>query len=810
MSCGRSDDDAPDNAISLQSTMTEPAGRPPNPAPTQPGAARPPGATPLQIAQNAPDAGRLRIGGDQLLKLGTVVADRYEVNALLGRGGFGEVYRARHTGTHEMVALKVLRPELLAESAAVDRFTAEARLCASLRHPNTVRVFDFGQTPEKALYLAMEFLEGESLEEILARGPLPPKRAVHIVNQVLRSLSEAHGRKIVHRDLKPDNVFVGSLAGEADFVHVIDFGIAKFLAEGANAALTQAGAIIGTPHYMSPEQIRGETLDARADLYSVGVLLFRCLSGRHPYDGDTTFAILAAHLTEALPSLQPYHIDRCLEAIVVRALSRDRQARYATADLFRAALEHWQASASAEVDAASTQISMDVLKPHAAGKLAEPSLPPGAQTVVTAPGADPELQQTTVGPPPEMTAVDRVPRPPVALPIPPPPAKAPGGGKSAPPGKVSHHAKASPPTRPADAQAQTTAEPMPPQLAHLAAGRPLETAVISTQSSQVLVLVPASEKNAGVAGDSQRPRPGTAPPPRRSGAEPVRLNSDSGRARAAAAARGEVADNATVAMNILAPQVETAVVSLEDVQRRPEKTGEVRAAQTKGKSAWPLALGALLTLLLAGGAAWWFLFASGDSGAPAPQNQPESSSLPAKAAPTPTPLVPSPAQAVAAAPVAAAPAAPAVAAAVPASAESATADSDKGSLGAAPTPVAAERSPPVPAAAAARPSAAGDAAAEKPGQGPRHPGKSADAGTEKSHRPAKACPGAPGGKEWCATCPAARDLTSSSPHYCACLQHNGETSGLAYYCKCVFTKEYHKVGSTPYCKCNPRDPACHE
>lgn len=789
--------------------MTEPAGRPPSPAPTQPGAARPPGATPLQIAQNAPDAGRLRIGGDQLLRLGTVVADRYEVNALLGRGGFGEVYRARHTGTHEMVALKVLRPELLAESAAVDRFTAEARLCASLRHPNTVRVFDFGQTPEKALYLAMEFLAGESLEEILARGPLPPKRAVHIVNQVLRSLSEAHGRKIVHRDLKPDNVFVGSVAGEADFVHVIDFGIAKFLAEGANAALTQAGAIIGTPHYMSPEQIRGETLDARADLYSVGVLLFRCLSGRHPYDGDTTFAILAAHLGDALPSLQPYHIDRGLEAIVVRALSRDRQARYATADLFRAALEHWQASAGPDVDAASTQISMDVLKPHAVGKLAEPLLPPGAQTVVTSPGADPELQQTTIGPPPEMTAVDAVPRPPVApTSPPPPPGKSAGPGKHAPPAKGSHPPKAPPPTKPADAQALTTAEPMPQPPALLAAGRAPETAVISTPSTQVLAMATGPEKKPGVASDSQRPRTGTAPPARRSGPEPVRLNSDSGRARAAAAARSEAADNATVAMNILAPQLETAVVSLEDVQRHAEKSGELR--QTKGKSAWPLALGALLVLLLAGGAAWWFLFASGDSAAPTAQSQPASSALPPQPAPAPALAAPTAAPAVVVAPVAAAPTAPAVEIAAPASVDSATADSAKGNLGVAPAPVAPERAPPVAVAAEAKPAAENDAAAEKPGQAARHPGKSSDPSTEKSHKSAKSCPAAPGSKEWCTTCPAARDLSSSSPHYCACLQHKGETSGLAYYCKCVFTKEYHKVGSTPYCKCNPRDPACHE
>ncbi|MSP92817.1 MAG: serine/threonine protein kinase, partial [Myxococcales bacterium] len=163
-------------------------------------------------------------------RIGRVVGDRYRITQLVGRGGFGDVYRAQHIGTREPVALKVLRQEAQLEPGAIERFTAEARLSASLRHPNTVRVFDFGQTPDAELYLAMEFLEGGSLEDLVAGGKsLPARRVARIVAQVLKSLAEAHGKRIVHRDLKPENILVGDMAGEVDFVHVIDFGIAKFL-----------------------------------------------------------------------------------------------------------------------------------------------------------------------------------------------------------------------------------------------------------------------------------------------------------------------------------------------------------------------------------------------------------------------------------------------------------------------------------------------------------------------------------------------------------------------------------------------------
>ncbi len=823
--------------------MTEPTGRKtPDPLGSQsriaaPLPGRPAGATPLQIAQAAPDAGRLRAGGEPLLKTGTVVADRYEINGLLGRGGFGEVYRARHTGTHETVALKVLRPELLSESSAVERFTAEARLCASLRHPNTVRVFDFGQTPEKALYLAMEFLEGESLEEILSRGPLTPRRTLRITTQVLKSLAEAHGRKIVHRDLKPENILVGALAGEPDFVHVIDFGIAKFLAEGANAALTQAGAIIGTPHYMSPEQIRGDTLDARADLYSVGVLLYRCLSGRHPYDGDTTFGILAAHLGDLLPPLGIQPPDRALEAIVVRALARDRNARFATADAFRHALEQWLLTAppEPEQDSLHTQMSMDVVRPERLGPPGERLIGATAKTVVDAQPTEPErssdLMQTTIGPPPQMTVADEAP-PEAALastvpngsPSPDAIITTPGAeAKPASPAAAAHHA----PGHAAVTQVQAPAAAAPrsapgaglPAAQHPPASHGAGLPAVQVRGADTAVIAPPSamlrpppppppEKSTAVASDSQRPRPGKAPPSRRPGPEPVRLTSDSARARMAshgpaAQPPPEPAETATVAMNILAPQLETAVVSVDDVARM----GRAQAAAPKpAQKSWLWVPVILVLLLGAAAAAWWLLAPSGaeapsmgSAAGPAAAGKLETPAAAAAAPPTPPPPpAPTPAPAAPASEVAALPAA---AAAMAAPAEPV-----------APAVQLAQQASPQAAAAAPVPPDTGLRAAAHPA---KIPAKSADSAHEatadKPHKAAgKACPAAEGSKEWCTSCPAAHDLKSSSKHYCSCLEHRGATAGLAYYCKCVFPKEYHKVGSTPYCKCNPRDPGCHE
>jgi serine/threonine-protein kinase len=407
-----------------------------------------------QKTVTAPPAPLDRVGG--------IIAGRYRVVELLGRGGFGDVYKAFHVGTHESVALKVLRPELHAEAKAIDRFTAEARMSASLKHPNTVRVFDFGTTPEGDLYLAMEFLDGVSLDELLEdQGKLPPLRAVHLMAQVLKSLSEAHRRQIIHRDLKPENIFVVELAGEKDFIRVIDFGIAKFLRENMN--LTQVGSILGTPYCMSPEQIRSETLDGRSDLYAVGVVLHRCLTGHYPYDSENAFAALAGHLNEPVPKAEAPGVDAELQGIVMKALQKDRKQRFADVDAMRAALDDWtertrrDQKAAAEADELKTQAldilvplpdangdaatqAMDVLTPERLAQALAASTGrqrkssplvegPSAPTAVAAPSAAVGVTDTTVSAP--LPSSPSGPSPSIAITLMPgmvPPPVAPAGG----------------------------------------------------------------------------------------------------------------------------------------------------------------------------------------------------------------------------------------------------------------------------------------------------------------------------------------------------------------------------------------------
>ncbi len=280
-----------------------------------------------------------------LARVGGLIGGRYRVTKRLGGGGFGEVYQALHTGTQEPVALKLMRAELQDQKAAVQRFTAEARTSAALRHPNTVRVFDFGTTPEGDLYLAMELLQGQALEDLLlANGRLEPSRAVRIAIQVLRSLHEAHSRGLVHRDLKPDNIFLCDIEGEHDFVKVIDFGIAKLSRKNSHQSATNSGIVIGTPHYMSPEQIRAASIDGRSDLYSLGVVLYQCLAGRVPFDAGSGLAIIMAHISDPPQPITEVveDLDPDIAAIVMRALEKDADRRFASAAAMREALEAWQ------------------------------------------------------------------------------------------------------------------------------------------------------------------------------------------------------------------------------------------------------------------------------------------------------------------------------------------------------------------------------------------------------------------------------------------------------------------------------------
>lgn len=272
---------------------------------------------------------------------GQVIQDRYRIVDEIGRGGMSIVYRAEHTLLLQEVAVKLLRPELSMLKNVVERFHREARSVCRLDDPNIVRVTDFGRTDDGLLYLVMNLIDGESLSDLLERrGPLPPRQAFQLVDQVLSALEHAHKHDIVHRDLKPENIMLVDRDGQP-MVKILDFGIAK-LGRSDQMSITQAGTVFGTPRYMSPEQAAGEPVDHRTDLYTVGVILYQLLTGRVPFDGDSTVQLLAKVLTQDPPPIEvqlPAHLAEQLEAVVQQALAKEPEERFADARAFRRALE---------------------------------------------------------------------------------------------------------------------------------------------------------------------------------------------------------------------------------------------------------------------------------------------------------------------------------------------------------------------------------------------------------------------------------------------------------------------------------------
>jgi hypothetical protein len=276
--------------------------------------------------------------------IGQTFKGTYFIQQRIGGGGMGDVYKAMHLTLEVPVALKILKRALLADPATVERFHQEARAASRLRHRNVIAVTDFGQTEDGTLYMAMEYVSGKSLARVIAdEQPLPEQRVVRIGEQILSALAEAHANQILHRDLKAENVMVESRRNEPDLVKVLDFGIAKLLTPGGRGAtLTQAGLVCGTPGYMSPEQWSGEQLDARSDLYSVGVILYEMLAGELPYGASSPMETLRKQFTEkpTRPSERRSgkRVSADLEALVMRAVATDRDERPASADEMRAAL----------------------------------------------------------------------------------------------------------------------------------------------------------------------------------------------------------------------------------------------------------------------------------------------------------------------------------------------------------------------------------------------------------------------------------------------------------------------------------------
>lgn len=257
---------------------------------------------------------------------------RYQLKESVGKGGMGEVWIAYHPSLKRDVAVKVLKANT-SDGAAIARFEREVQAMSELEHPNTVRIFDYGVAEDGTWYYAMELLRGKTLSQIVPSSGLSAIRAVHLVRQACRALGEAHSRGIVHRDIKPDNVFVTEVAGERDFVKVLDFGIAKILMD-ATQNLTHEGTILGTPTYMSPEQALGVDVDPRSDIYSLGSVLYFALTGGPPFaDKDLSSLIIAHASTPPIPpSMRTDRpIPKALEDVVLRCLEKEPEERFQSA-----------------------------------------------------------------------------------------------------------------------------------------------------------------------------------------------------------------------------------------------------------------------------------------------------------------------------------------------------------------------------------------------------------------------------------------------------------------------------------------------
>jgi eukaryotic-like serine/threonine-protein kinase len=275
--------------------------------------------------------------GDPLI--GMLVDGRYQVESQLGEGGMGIVYLATHKVLGKKLALKVLRGEMARDADVVQRFVQEAQTASSIGHPNIVDIHDFGRLPDGAVYFVMEYLDGEGLSDMIARGgSIPMQEAILIIQQIASALGAAHARGVVHRDLKPDNVFILRRGGDP-VVKVLDFGIAKV--GGAGAKITRTGMVFGTPHYMSPEQAAGQSVDGRTDIYALGVIMYEMFTGKVPFDADTFMGILSKHMFESpiRPSeLGGAHQLGAVEDIILKALAKKAEDRHQDMDAVMADL----------------------------------------------------------------------------------------------------------------------------------------------------------------------------------------------------------------------------------------------------------------------------------------------------------------------------------------------------------------------------------------------------------------------------------------------------------------------------------------
>ncbi|MBR4984149.1 MAG: serine/threonine protein kinase [Proteobacteria bacterium] len=273
--------------------------------------------------------------------VGTLFDGRYLINFLIDRGGMGNIYNANDVKRGNIVALKMLRPEFSDDPTIVRRFQRETEAVSCLKHKNICQLFDVGITRDGIHYFTMEFLEGRALDKILKqRHVLPPDLAIHYMVEVAAGLCDAHNHGIIHRDMKPANIFIVQTANTPEFIKILDFGVAKIDedVEALHQKLTNAGSTLGTPYYMSPEQISGGEVDGRTDIYALGVILWECLFGAPPFEGSTLIDIFKATMQEKLPKLPPALRAskqwKRLYKILDKALQKDRDKRYHSMQAF--------------------------------------------------------------------------------------------------------------------------------------------------------------------------------------------------------------------------------------------------------------------------------------------------------------------------------------------------------------------------------------------------------------------------------------------------------------------------------------------